>query len=293
MKIIPDKVMNINIKKYACIARIKNNIQNQNPDLSYGDGELADEISLRMYQDFMMHQQGVLDTLGSFVYQFDASEKTINDTGNDLTRMLRVRFRNNAPRRPPKVILIGPPGAGKTTQARLVEEAFGLICVSPQHLLKEEAERNPPIKVKITEAAEKGEPVPDEILLRLVDARIRQSDCRMNGWVLDGFPETESQVNLLKSMRVKPNLVCMFEQNVEESVRKLHNRRIDPMTGERFNVEVNPPKTNAQADRLIGLKEDEEECVKKRFEFWTENISKLEENYKHCLLSVSSDRLVE
>lgn len=65
--------------------------------------------------------------------------------------------------------------------------------------------------MKLKEAAENGDPVPDEILLRLVDDRIRQSDCRMNGWVLDGFPETESQVNLLKSMRINPNLVCMFE----------------------------------------------------------------------------------
>ena len=129
--------------------------------------------------------------------------------------------------------------------------------------------------------------------MRLVDERIRQSDCRINGWVLDGFPETESQVNLLKSMRIKPNLVCMFEQNVEESIRKLSNRRIDPMTGEYFNVEMNPPKFNAQAERLITQKQDEEEVVKMRYQHWSENITMLEENYKNCLLSVSTDRLVE
>ena len=94
-------------------------------------------------------------------------------------------------------------------------------------------------------------------------------------------------------MRIKPNLVCMFEQNVEESVRKLSNRRIDPLTGEYFNVEMNPPKFNAQAERLITLKEDEEENIKKRYGVWSDNINKLEENYKNCLLSVSTDRLVE
>ena len=56
--------------------------------------------------------------------------------------------------------------------------------------------------MKLQEAALEGEGVPDEILLRLVEDRIRQSDCRVNGWIMDGFPETESQVNLLKSMRV-------------------------------------------------------------------------------------------
>ena len=84
----------------------------------------------------------------------------------------------------------------------MVSDAFGLVNISPRELLKEAAENNPPIKMKLQEAALAGETVPDEILLRLVEDRIRQSDCRVNGWIMDGFPETESQVNLLKSMRV-------------------------------------------------------------------------------------------
>jgi len=93
----------------------------------------------------------------------------------------------------------------------MVADGFGLVLVSPQTLLLAEAEIQPAIKIKMQEALETGVGIPDEILLRLIDQRIRQSDCRLNGWVLDGFPETESQVNLLKSMRVKPSLVCIFE----------------------------------------------------------------------------------
>lgn len=76
-------------------------------------------------------------------------------------------------------------------------------------------------------------------------------------------------------------------------MRKLSNRRIDPMTGEYFNVEINPPKSNSQAERLLIQKEDDEDTVKTRYQFWSDNITMLEENYKHCLLSVSTDRLVE
>ena len=89
-------------------------------------------------------------------------------------------------------MLIGPPGSGRSTQAQQISDAFGLVLISPQKILKAEAERNPPIKIKLQEAAESGTPVPDEIILRLIDARIRDSDCRVNGWILDGFPETES-----------------------------------------------------------------------------------------------------
>ena len=124
--------------------------------------------------------------------------------------MLRIRFRSNAPRRPPKILMIGPPGSGRSTQAQLVADAFGLVLVSPEKILIAEAERNPPIKMKVRQAQENGEAVPDEIILRLVDERIRQSDCQVNGWILDGFPDNESQVNLLRSMRISPSLTVMF-----------------------------------------------------------------------------------
>jgi len=116
------------------------------------------------------------------------------------------------------------------------------VHINPSELIKAEAEKNPGIKPKIKEAMEAGEPIPDEIVLRLVDTRLRQSDCRVNGWVLDGFPQNDTQVNLLKSMRIKPSHVILFEQAQDESIRRLSNRRLDPRTGMVYNVEINPPK---------------------------------------------------
>ena len=165
---------------------------------------------------------------------------------NDLKRMLSIRFRNNAPRRPPKILLIGPPGSGRSTQAQRIADAFGLVCISPHKILAAEAERNPPIKMKIRSAQDSGENIPDEIILRLVDERIRRSDCQVNGWIIDGFPDSESQVNLLKSMRIQPSLVCMFDQSLDMSINRLQLRRIDPRTGELFNIEVNPPQLSSQ-----------------------------------------------
>ena len=143
------------------------------------------------------------------------------------------------------------------------------------------------------EALEKGEPIPDEIILRLVDARLRQSDCRVNGWVLDGFPENEAQVNLLRAMRIQPSLVVIFEQPVEESVRRLMNKRIDPQTGITYNTEVNPPKSEIVNSRLVQQKEDQESNVRKRYVAWNSNISNLEEAYKNVLLSCPSDKMIE
>lgn len=290
MGIIPDKLINLNIRKHNSLARIKQNLVATSQDV-YGD--MADEIAERMFQEYEINMNSVCETFNQFIYQMDCQDKAQNEVANDLARMLRIRHRNNAPRRPPKVMLIGPPGSGRSSQAQQIADAFGLVNISPQKILKAEAERNPPIKIKLQEAQENGEPIPDEIILRLVDERIRQSDCRVNGWILDGFPETESQVNLLKSMRINPNLVCMFEQSIDESINKLQARRIDPMTGELFNTEVNPPKFESQNLRLQRLPQDAEDLVRKRFSAWESNITMLEENYKNCLLSVAAERLTD
>lgn len=207
--------------------------------------------------------------------------------------MLKLRYKSDAPRRPPRVILLGPPGSGRSTQSRSLAEKFGLVNVSPSLLLKAEAERNPGIKIKIRESLERGEPVPDEILLRLIDNRLRQSDCRVNGWVLDGFPENEAQINLLKSMKIKPSLAVIFEQPMDESIRRLKNKRIDPVTGVTYNTEVDPPKSEVINQRLASLKEDSEENVRKRYFVWNQQISHLEEAFKHCLLSCPSDKIIE
>jgi adenylate kinase family enzyme len=115
MKVIPDKMMNINITKAAVIKRIREQMAVEDPDTKYDTSDASDETASRIYQDICMHQSGVMDTFKNFMYQYDGANKTVNDVGNDLARMLRVRFRNNAPRRPPRVILIGPPGSGKST----------------------------------------------------------------------------------------------------------------------------------------------------------------------------------
>lgn len=191
------------------------------------------------------------------------------------------------------MVLLGPPGSGRSVQAEKLAQAYGLVNVCPDDLLKVEAEKNPGIKLKIKESIDAGEAVPDEIMLRLVDARLRQSDCKVNGWVLDGFPQTESQVNLLRSMRIKPSLVVLLEQGLEECVRRLGNKRLDPRTGKCYNTEVYMPADNATVGALVTRAEDSEANVKKRFQAWASDLSMLEEAYKDCLCSEAADKSID
>jgi len=112
LSIIPDKIVHLDIKKHTSLGRIKQNLVSGSADI-YGDA--ADEAAERIYNEYEVNMNGVLSTFKQFIYTMDCSDRAHNEIANDLSRMLRIRFRNNAPRRPPKVFLIGPPGAGKST----------------------------------------------------------------------------------------------------------------------------------------------------------------------------------
>jgi adenylate kinase len=95
-------------------------------------------------------------------------------------------------------------------------------------MVKAEIQAKPHLGKVISAALHKGDPVPDEICIQIMEQRLKQSDCKVNGWILDGFPQSEAQVNLLKAMRLKPSLVCLFEQTEQVSLNRLKNRRVDP-----------------------------------------------------------------
>lgn len=188
---------------------------------------------------------------------------------------------------------MGPPGSGRSTQAEIIAQRFGLVFVSPEKLVREEQERNPGVKQRVSQALERGEEIPDEVTLRQIDARLKMSDCQVNGWVLDGFPQTEAQIQLLRASKIKPTLVCLMDQTLDESLRRLGNRRIDPITGQLFNIEIAQAKTEEQANRLEPLKQDEEVVVRRRFDAWSDIINSIEEEFKACLLTITSDRMTD
>lgn len=92
--------------------------------------------------------------------------------------------------------------------------------------------------MRVNESIKAGKGIPDEVYMREIRERMKQSDAVVNGWVVCGFPSTVDQIQLLRAEKVIPNLVCLFEQPFETSVARLGNRRIDPNTGQMFNLEV-------------------------------------------------------
>lgn len=175
--------------------------------------------------------RGVKSVFNQFIFEHDAEDKAQSEVEKELLKILKLRYKNDAPRRPPKIVIQGPPGCGRTTQCEQVAAQFGLVKVSVRDLLKAELRDNPDNGKIISRCIDSGDSIPDEIINSLVEARLKQSDCKVNGWVMEGFPESEPQINLLKAMRIRPSAVFIYEQPEEESIRRLANRRMDPVTG--------------------------------------------------------------
>ena len=267
MGIIPDKFILLKVKPSASLARIKNNLIGINQSL-YGP-ELED-LASQCLQEYELNMKGVAEAFNQFIFEHDAQDKAQSDVANELGKMLKLRFRNNAPRRPPRIIIVGPPGSGRSTQAQAISEMFGLKYISVKAMLKDQIQKDPEAGKVITECNDTGEVCPDHIVNPLIEKRLKESDCRVNGWVLEGFGYTKSQLNLLKSLRIKPSIVFVFEQGEDESLRRLGNRRIDPTTGMIYNLEVNPPSDEATSARMIELVEDHDDVIKKKHKAWVQ-----------------------
>ena len=132
-------------------------------------GPELEEVANQAVEEYELHVKGVKTAFNGFIYEYNAVDKAQNDVANDLARMLRIRYRNNAPRRPPRVILLGPPGSGRSTQAEIISKRYGLVHVNTRTLLRQEISRNPEVGKIISAALDGGKLVPDQIVLPLVE----------------------------------------------------------------------------------------------------------------------------
>lgn len=138
--IIPDKFIMLKVKPSASLARLKNNLIGINQSLY---GPELEELASQCLQEYELNMRGVRDAFNQFIFEHDAQDKAQSDVANELGKMLRLRFQTEAPKRPPRVIVLGPPASGKTTQCEILSQQFGLVNVSVRALLKNEIQQNP------------------------------------------------------------------------------------------------------------------------------------------------------
>jgi adenylate kinase len=195
-----------------------------------------------------------------------------------------------------RLIFLGPPGAGKGTQAQILEKRFKLLQISTGDILREAVKNETELGLLAKEYMDKGELVPDDIIIGLVREAITSYSAR-DGYILDGFPRTIPQADALNKMLdelgQKIDCVLFFDLDDEEIVKRLSGRRTCRNCGAMYHIETNPPKVDGICDRCGGelyqRDDDKEEIVRERLRVYRENTMPLIDYYKARGLLVRID----
>ena len=170
-----------------------------------------------------------------------------------------------------RLILIGPPGAGKGTQAAFIKERFAIPQISTGYMLRAAVKAGTPLGLKAKSVMESGALVSDDIILGLMEERLAQPDCK-NGFLLDGFPRTIPQAEALKKTGIPIDFVLEISVPDDEIVRRISGRRVDPVSGRTYHIVYNPPKVEGKddvtGDPLIQRDDDKEDVVRHRLEVY-------------------------
>ncbi len=177
-----------------------------------------------------------------------------------------------------KIILLGPPGAGKGTQANLIKDKFNIPQISTGDMLRAAVSAGTELGLKAKEVMDAGGLVSDELILGLVKERISEDDCK-NGYLFDGFPRTIAQANGMATMGIEVDYVIEIKVEDEPIIKRMSGRRAHLASGRTYHVEYNPPKVDGKDDvtgeALVQRDDDKEETVKKRLDVYHEQTSPL------------------
>jgi adenylate kinase len=181
-----------------------------------------------------------------------------------------------------RLILLGPPGAGKGTQATFITEVYGIPQISTGDMLRAAVAAGTPMGLAAKKVMDGGALVSDDIIMALVKDRLRQPDCA-NGYLFDGFPRTLPQASALRAAEVRLDYVLEIDVPAEEIILRMSGRRVHPGSGRTYHIKFNPPrvpgKDDVTGEDLIQREDDREETVKKRLDVYVAQTAPLIEYY--------------
>lgn len=185
-----------------------------------------------------------------------------------------------------KIVLLGPPGAGKGTQAKSISNKYSIPHISTGDIFRKNISENTPLGVEAKSYMDKGQLVPDEVTINMVKDRLQQADCE-NGYLLDGFPRTVAQAEALDSFLVERNeqldTALLIKVPNEFILERMTGRRVCPSCGASYHIKFNPPANGDKCDlcvsEVIQRKDDTVETVKERLDVYEKETQPLIDFY--------------
>ena len=177
-----------------------------------------------------------------------------------------------------RLILLGPPGAGKGTQAGFIREKYGIPQISTGDMLRAAVKAGTPLGLAAKKVMDAGHLVSDDIIIGLVSECLKQPNCRP-GYLFDGFPRTIPQAEAMKKAGVPIDYVLEIDVPDDEIIERMSGRRVHPASGRTYHVKFNPPKVEGKDDAtgepLVQRDDDREETVRNRLEVYRRQTSPL------------------
>ena len=181
------------------------------------------------------------------------------------------------------LILLGMPGAGKGTQAEIIQRKQGIANVSTGAMMREVSRADTDLAKKVQEYLSSGRLVPDDIIIEMLVERISQSDCE-NGFLLDGFPRNLDQAKALDEAKIEINLILFLKISEKEIIERMSGRRVHLPSGRSYHIAHNPPKVDGKDDltgeTLIQREDDHPDVIKKRLQVYYDETEPLLSFYR-------------
>jgi adenylate kinase len=185
-----------------------------------------------------------------------------------------------------RLILLGPPGAGKGTQQKFIREKFGIPQISTGDMLRAAVKAGTPLGRQAQKVMDAGHLVSDDIILGLVKERLKKPDCKP-GYLFDGFPRTIPQAEAMKQAGIDVDYVLEIDVPDKEIITRISGRRVHPASGRVYHVKFNPPKVEGKDDDtgepLVLREDDREETVKERLQVYRAQTRPLVDYYQRLL----------
>ena len=201
-----------------------------------------------------------------------------------------------------RVMLLGPPGGGKGTQAKYIEEKWNIPQISTGDMLRENVKLSTPLGIEAKSYMKKGELVPDQVILNMMESRLQKDDCK-SGYILDGFPRTIPQADaltkLLNAINQELDIAILLKLDDEIIVKRMSGRRVHPDSGRVYHIIYNPPKAadkdDVSGEDLIIRPDDQEDTVRNRLKVYENQTSPLIEYYNklNILHSIDAEGSIE
>lgn len=183
-----------------------------------------------------------------------------------------------------RIILLGAPGAGKGTQAKIIEQKYNIAHISTGDMIRETIKSGSEIGNELKKVLDAGQLVSDEFIIEIVKDRISKDDCK-NGFLLDGVPRTIAQAEQLDKLGINIDNIVEVDVANELLIERITGRRVHPASGRTYHIKFNPPKVadkdDVTGEALITRTDDNEDTVRERLSVYHQQTAKLVDFYRN------------